>query len=591
MTLKELLEKAQADKLAALKANELSDLLAELREGFATAKEQSESDDDVATLKLVTDAVVQVKDRIREIKAEEAARENAIAELDKLVAEDEDEGAAESDATGDEGEGDATGEAEAETEAGAETEEKVLVQASGLGGIQIRRPQESKFTPDAPAQTKLGSSPMRATYNPGGVVSPNEIYTNETLSKTIERTVEAMRTSGVPEGGHTIGMMTEATHAGELVLQASHEGLSSSELAEMAIEKNLTATYDAYNEVLQASGGVCAPSQIDYMINVIGGVDACISNQIPTIRTNRPMSIFEDIVLDFTNILTDPRFAAGIGVVTASQDALGYASSDPAGPTPDKGCVHVDCPSPVDCAEMRAIYQCLTIGEFQSRNFPEYVDAFRRMLDLAYKFKKEQTILDDIVTAAGAPIPLNPATFGSVRDILPAIRNIITRADGVSGTRGNWRVWVPRHLKVQLANDILRTAFSITSNEPLPMSISKGLATLAVDEGIMVGEYCASAGLTTQGDPTFVTAPVKGAPLEPLPPSTRIIIAREGFAFRQSQGELRVGLRESLVKTNDFGTFVEGFESTCFRNTTNLYLLDVAHCDNGLSGGSVVASC
>jgi hypothetical protein len=589
MNLKELLESLKGDGLSVLTAEQLNDILAQLRQGFAELKEIAESDDDVANLKIVAETVASVKGRIVELKEAEAQREGAIAELDKLVGEDEGQEAPAEEAPAEE--------APAEEAPAEEAEEKVLIQASSrLESISVKRPSEATFVPSAvggESPAPVVASPIRAIYNPAGIVSPGEVYTADTLGRTIETTMNVMRASAGIEGGseHTLGKMSEPVRPGELVLQASDDISDADGIVDRAIQRNLDATYQAYSKVLQASGGVCAPAETDYTIRVIGDTQGCVSNTIPTIRTSRPVRIFEDIVLDFTSILTDPRFAAGIGLVTASQDAAGYVSSNPPGPTPDKGCVHIDCPVPVDCPEMRAIYACFTMGEFQSRNFPEYARAFREMMDMVYSFKKEQTILDDIVAAAGVPISLSPAVFGSIRDILPAIRAIIARADISSGVRGNWRVYVPKHLKVQIANDILRTAFGLTNSDPLPMSISRGLALLGVDEGIMVSEYCASAGLTTQGDPTFVAPPVKGAPLAPLPGSARIIIAREGFAVRQSQGELRVGLRETLVKTNDFGMFVEGFETTCFRNTKNLYLLDIEHCDNGVSGGTVVATC
>jgi hypothetical protein len=116
------------------------------------------------------------------------------------------------------------------------------------------------------------------------------------------------------------------------------------------------------------------------------------------------------------------------------------------------------------------------------------------------------------------------------------------------------------------------------------------MARLAIDEGLMFGQYDVTTGTTDGGSATVLPEIGDGDSLPDWPAEIRLLVYPEGGVVRHAYGELSFGLRETGMATNDFSAFYETFESLMFR-TTDLFTLDVPLCVNGALGATVEKVC
>lgn len=591
MNLQQLLELISSAEYASVSVEDAREHLELLRAQF-DARRNDPSDEDAEVLRAVADAFDAVKAHVGKIEADAAARQSEADELaSKIFAEDaEGDVEGESDASADtEWEADAPAEGEGDAPAegveGADVAEQGRLAASSrrFDHIPLAKRIETEVPAAAPdAPTPVGLTLIQASSTSGGVAQ-GDLIPSESYGTVMVAAREELRRAGSSPSGElrskSIGTVVLPVGDREVVAEGRGTIESDSMLLASAFNKAAEADKAEFDAILQASGGACAPAETDYSFRLLSDFAGCMAGSLPMIRTRRPIQYNQDILLDLSTISAAP-FAAGIGVTTEAQDASGA--------TYPKPCVQIDCPPPPTPCELQAVHSCIEVGYWIANNYPEYLDLWRRQVQIAFAFTRDQEIMDTIITAAGAPITAGGTGFGSNRELLPAIRTLITRAGINGGQSDGWTVWVPQHAKVQLANDLLRTMFGITNADPLPYSVDQGLALLARDNGIMVKEYCVDARAPFE---TFVAAPVKGGPLALLPNQTRIIIQKNDSVFMQTQGEISLSLRELGIRNNNYGEFYEVFESTCVRNPKGLFILDVTHCDNGNGGGSVDYVC
>lgn len=353
------------------------------------------------------------------------------------------------------------------------------------------------------------------------------------------------------------------------------------------------------NARLVASGGECAVPEPDYSITLVGDEGTDFVQQLPTVTGKRPISFYPWVEVDMTsaanrrgqfspangdddNDAPDPFDATGH--VTAEADAAGYVSSNPAGPTPDKDCLHMTCMDPKELG-LGASYKCTTVGNFQAEAFPEFVAMFEKYARIGFDDARDRRAQSIILDDDNTKIVTGEADFGAAVELLAKIRRLAAGIRSVRRARNlPIDVFIPEFAADMVAQDIATTMFG--GLESLRITAQQAIAILGVTENIFVNTYRASWGTTSGGSPTILPKQGAGALLD-WPEEIRIGVWPTGGVFQKTGWQIAFGLKEVGMATNDASAFMELAENTGTRSS-DLYILDVEMPVNGVRGGSVV---
>lgn len=348
--------------------------------------------------------------------------------------------------------------------------------------------------------------------------------------------------------------------------------------------------------VFKASGGTCVVPEPSFALEFVGQRGTCFVDSLPTVVNKRPISFYKwfETRLDQANPWVD-----GMDNVTEAQDAAGYGDPDidpedpggiPEGGAPYKHCVKIDCPTPVTTS-MEANYKCVIYGRFQAISFPEYTRVFDTSTSLWWDVYRDTWAIQKFVAKAvalGHKFVLNASVYNAVRALKAELLRLLARVRSAHKDDSLTLVVVaPMWLKYQLAAG-MAIEMDLTGDK-LKLTPDQVWALVAT-EGIDLRSYCTNAGPTTTGaQSTVLSLPTNS--LAAWPTQTRLLVYPQGGVFRQPfGGDVSFGLTETLYKTNDYGTFMETFETIDFR-TDDLWVIDVNLCDSGTQGGSVVKTC
>jgi hypothetical protein len=351
-----------------------------------------------------------------------------------------------------------------------------------------------------------------------------------------------------------------------------------------------------------ASGGTCnLPVLPDYSITVVGDGGTDFVDDVPTVSSNKPMGYYplwyinqkatagsygtadgDDDPYDDSGALA----RLGMGRTTPAQDAAGYGNPDADESDPDaipedgrayKEFVHIDCPPEQLTCDIEAVHLGLLFGHFQAMTHPEYVEAFKKYVGIYWDIKRST---DAIAT--------NEDTFGSNVTLRDAFHRLLA---GERNARHDdslsWNVWAPSWFGGFLAQDLLRQANG-TEAENISRATPSQAIAMASTDGIRLQTYGVESWTGGGAVSQVMAAPTSGAVLD-YPTKARLLMYADGAVFKNTLGQLQIALRETLVKTNDFGTFLELFEQICFRG--HVYVLDVDLCPNGSVGAPVALDC
>lgn len=595
-----LVEQAEGE-LGELSADELTELRASLASGYAEARQNVETDEQVEALATVAAAIARIDGEAAARTAAAEEREARLSQLDEQVGDEPsgDEPPAEggegdeppAEPTGDEppAEGEPEGQ-EAEAAAQAAAGRRPDLSILRLTPTQARRRQEAEGTDDGERPDPLAFRTRAVASVSLPDVGQGENFRDaEHLGETVSRMALDLRVPRPGDRKYYLGRVPLADRPG-VVRQGEFAAADDGSMIEEAARRNMERKLGDARRV--ASGGVCIAPQPDYGITVIGDRAPAWVDGLPGIQGNRPTSYFPWINLSLTAAAgsrVGARPDGGIGTVTASQDEAGYG---PPGDVPEGGhaykdCVRIDCPAPVS-EEPEATFRCTTVGNFQAITFPEYVRTFDEIVGFYFDVYRDERHLAKFVAAAKTLSVAGP-TFGAARDLLDAIRRLVAHVRSVrKAPNMAFNIDVPSFARYMIAQDLANAWAGGPEN--LRISASQALAFLAVDEGIFVGEYNVSIGATGSGEPTVLPELTDNSALPDWPEEIRILVYPEGGYFRHDYGELSFGLRETGQQTNDFSGFYEIFEQTAAR-TTDLFTLDVPLCVNGAAGATVQKLC
>jgi len=329
---------------------------------------------------------------------------------------------------------------------------------------------------------------------------------------------------------------------------------------------------------ITASGGLCAPLTPWYNLQTYGDVCRPIRDSLPSFKADR----------GGIRYVTPPRLSDLAGssrVTTAAQDALGYTTQTPAGPTPPKPCLHVVCGAENTCV-IQAVSSCLTFGNFGSRTYPEQVEAWLKLGRVEFARYQEQELLRAI--NAGSTQITAAQVYGATFSILEQI------GFTVASFRDRFRICNSVNLRLiapfWLAN--------VLKDDLAAQAPGDGLGRYNVSDA-MLNDWLRQRGVTvtwaqdTLASDPQLPAPVAG-PIGSYPNSVRWFIFPEGEWLFLDNGVLDLGLvRDSqLNSVNDYQVWFEEFSGICQVGRVESLAIVSDLCANGTyANGSAVRVC
>jgi hypothetical protein len=550
-------------RLAQLSAEELTTLKEQIGACFDDLDTLPTTAENVAILNELADAGEAVMARGAEIEAEaaaaEEAKESARARRAKLNGEAE-QGEPEAPAEGE-------GEAEVPAEAGADLEP---IAASG------NRPVGSSPSRMAARQSAPATSPENSPEPQGGhlVASANmrsvkagEILTDRyDLAEGVAKTLSRMSNKG-KAAGDVILASAEWTLPDERVL-TDDETMNARKIDAVCHPSALVAT-----------GGICAPVNVDYGVGTWAVADRPLRDGLPAFQATRGG-------LTFRTPPTLASLASSAGIWTEATDA------SPGGAT--KALEVISCPSP-STVYINAVTTRLGFGNMMGQFDPETIAANTDLAIAAAARKGEVELLTLIAAAATADVT-TAAVIGATRDFLASLdvaaavfRNQHRLSDNQTLT-----VIVPRWVKDLIRIDRARElAHDGVSVDPLavPDAWIEDVLSLRNIKPIFTLESLPVNGAVYPAQ-DFVNFTASSAiPLFPAKMVWHMFL--EGSIQFLDGGRLDLGVvRDStLDATNDYETFVETFEGIANRSFAGGVVQFVSSlCANGQSGAAATVS-
>jgi hypothetical protein len=489
---------------------------------------------------------------------------------DAADAGDGDDGQADADGDGgdagdDAGEGGAGGDGDDAGAAGdAEgADDREPVGATAAAGTRRSAPQRIRRTAGDPAAARRterrGNRILRDASRGGGEFA-DLAELGQAMFETRQRMLHA--NNGVSEM-MVLGAV-EAEYPDDHVLDPYRsveqlQALSAAAAAGMGAEQ-----YDAQ----VAAGGFCAPTEPYYGIMALATAGRPFRGSFPQRNAARGRILFRTPP-DF------PDFAGAVSQWTETNDTT-PGSDGPA----TKPCLVVPC-SDTDEAEVYAVTECLTFGNFMARTDPETIA--NAVVNTAAAFaRKADTLLIDAVKAASTAVTAGDA-LGAYRDLSYQIRV------AAAGFRSRHRMDPNAVLELRLPAwsydlvlaDLVR---SLPGDGTLDAGRDLFNRALAAANVRLAGLYIDSP---TTGVPQ-VFGPQNAGGLVDFPAAVQWHLTAPGSFVVLDNGRLDLGVvRDSILnRTNDYQTFAETFEGIAFLGLESLWVTSTV-CPNGASSGTV----
>lgn len=293
---------------------------------------------------------------------------------------------------------------------------------------------------------------------------------------------------------------------------------------------------------LVASGGICAPTPVDYDLPILGSDARPVRDALARFGADRGG-------VRLLPAVTMGQTAAGVGAWTNANDIT------PASPT-TKPCVALTCPDATETL-VEAITHCMTVGNFRARFFPEQVAAWTRQMAVwTARFAESR----HLTTIGAASSTLAAGQIGgSSREVLDVVIRSATqmrsryRLDPTTPIHAIMPAWLRDNMIVDLTRDgsggpdRLTTDYAYINSLFSRQNINVTW-TLDGESGQIYG---------TQGD---------DAALNGWLSTVIIYMYPEGSWLHLDGGTLDLGLvRDSVLNgTNDLQMFGETFENVAF---------------------------
>jgi len=621
MTLEELLalvNKANdTEALGAMDRDAAIELRDQLKAGYDEFRPTVTDAEGVEALRQVVAALAAAQGRVDQIDTENASIEEELAKLDAEAAATAEGGDGEEAPAGDPP-------AEEQPDGGQPPSEEEAPPAAPPAESPGEQPQAERRAAGAPDLGALGRTPPR----PQPQTQPDEPETRmvaaggflsapqgteisvEKLGAELARQHQAVQTlhkrdlphydEGITAGGRKIYLanLPIIDRPGVVHMQDG----DGREVIDRAVAEFVQGRDERLrlNERRLASGGDCVMALPDFSINLIGERGTCFTDDLPTVAGTRPLTYYPWFKID-QGPSASGRGAkpdSGIGFVTSEQDAAGYGDPDistgagsvPSGGSPYKECIHIDCPDePLTCSQ-EAVYKCVTIGNFQAISHPEYVNAWQQYMDIWFDIERDARALNSFIAEATAQDHLLTAAspeFNALTNLKDIFHRLLAFERSARHSPNlSFNIVAPDWFGGPLALDVMLHTFGTLDNL---RTTPAGAMALASTDGIRMSTYCTETWGSGTGHVNQVFDPIGSGTVPDWPAKARLLMYPDGAVFKKTAGDLQIGLRETLMKTNDFGMFQESFEKVCYRG--DVYVLDVEICANGATGAPVAVTC
>lgn len=422
--LRELIERLQADA-ASVTNEELTQAREFIREQRGHLAGQDPSDDVISALEELRDArnaITVVSDERAAAAAElEGKRQGLLSELDDPSgdtdtsgdggSEDAGAGAADGaptdpapDPAGDPapgGDAPAPAPAPAVTDGGAPVTDEAPVPVAASAGKPRRAPIGAFRTPAPAVTTKPRALTVtgRVTAAGGspGFVQGQQITSTAELAQAMTDRLRSMASGRSVGGGEKV-----------YVANVTHEYPEERTLRQKDWVGNFSKIEAATSrKALTAAGGLCAPLETLYDVEVIGSTARPIRDALARYGVDRGGIQFRPNSSAATALIGGT--GTGVDTWTMDQDADATNAGDV------KGCYVVDCPA-IEDAEVQAIYLCLEFANITARFDPETTAAHIREGAIAHARKAENELLRQL--QAGSKVLAGPQNVGASRDVL-----------------------------------------------------------------------------------------------------------------------------------------------------------------------------
>jgi hypothetical protein len=332
---------------------------------------------------------------------------------------------------------------------------------------------------------------------------------------------------------------------------------------------------------LTAAGGLCAPLQVLYDIDVLGSTARPIRDALARFAVERGG-------IQFRPNTSAAAAVNGSGVWTMANDE---AADDPETSTV-KDCYVVDCPD-LEEATVQAIYSCLEFSNITTRFDPESTAANVREGLIAHTRLAERELYK-AMAANSKLVQANEQKVGAVRHILTEMDRLVAYYRDRHRLEANQPMtWMAPHW----VRDMMRADLA------MQMAAGDWQDALAVAENMVDGWFSrrnvspvwfldgapSAATVNTVAIPAQVYADIAaGGDIPQFPtPFDSLLYPAGSFLFLDG-GSLDLGLvRDSVLNTrNRYRMFSETFEGVAFRGIEALRpVFDVA--PTGMSAGTI----
>jgi hypothetical protein len=313
------------------------------------------------------------------------------------------------------------------------------------------------------------------------------------------------------------------------------------------------ASLPSEQQPMVAAGGCCAPLDTRYDLFGIGGTARPVKAGLAGFGADRGgIRFFEGPTLD--------AIGAAVGFWTCADDA----AVDAADPDTWKVCARVDCPDE-STALVQAVTLCLTFGVMQSRVFPEMVTANNNLALVAQARLSESALLAQIKAQSKA------VTGGTVVGGLSFLRTLLITVDRAAAyyrdrhrldentpLRATFPVWM---LSAIDADMVMQPPSTAQMADNFGMSRDEVLSFFR-DRNINVTWTLDTPNPSVNGGGQYANVAAAGT-IPGFPATMEWSLSIEGSFLFLDGGQLDLGIvRDStLVRTNDYQTFSETFES------------------------------
>jgi len=313
-------------------------------------------------------------------------------------------------------------------------------------------------------------------------------------------------------------------------------------------------------ESLTAAGGLCAPLETLYDINVVGVTQRPIRDALARFTVDRG-GIQYRMPMDAL-VMTD-----GLGIWTVTDDA-----ADPLVP---KTCAIIDCPDVAE-AVVYSTYLCLQYPNFSARFDREWVDATTRAAMIAWARFAENQLLSRIL--AGSKLIYQDTVVAATRDVLVAIDKTVAyyrnrhRLDSMVPLRMIMPRWVLDLFRADMARGFPGDldALAIADATIMGWFRARGVNVTFHLDGL------AGATVNSQVIPNqFYANVAAGSVIPEFIDKIDAVLFAEGDWLFLDGGTLDLGLvRDSTLNSlNRYQQFVENFEGVAFNGVESLRMV------------------